>query len=784
MATFAVTIFNAHSDETVDGTDIVNTSAQLSGAQAQAAGSAVSSPQISNPVDVQLAGAAITATSGDLVPPTEFPLPHNIMGGILSGASNRLFDTDSQLYTLGRVMHWCMPQLKNMVATSQRPDQVQNWTDLRADNPLFSAGFHFSPFLTTRAFREETDDFRRYLYDYLQTQHRKQVVTHFDANLWEDELNTCETPVSGFAQTLISINPNHTGDNDSGLREWLSDAWTDFICGTTLSTLPITAGDVSDFMYACTDNTAINKLGPNDSMHRTAGYWDPDEDDDDRVWTKYPEATGTVASITSYRSGTSNTHVKKVVLNQTLPDGIKDLNQPPIVFFPGSGSTKFIAYRIESISGATVTLKNLAKAAANDQTAIPEAGWKYSINDPTKATRTRSADWDKDGNAEGSHDGAAIWNPQLLATHALVNTKVLAAKSHETMRGWNGIGSGFTGKKQGWRVPHDQAESQDVALMENASSADWHWKIDTDDHGYRISSTGSAGKKYKPKDHQLALHWAGTYIRSPSNFAKQHARGAFVEFMLWGEGEINHTWEVTKKNVIDCHAARYHLACIIPVENVNFSIQVQSPALTSAYTLTEGFLDLETGGVEPQDFGTYRQGKGETSDTERLDHDWTFRSPDAGERIYIYRCGNFLVCVNMADKPSDYGTMYRPPGHASPFAVRNNKDQIKKADWEALVTKGILAATDKLKKIDATTYVNNRATAFVQSQAPTIWGPDNPKGSFSYGPRQATPFDDIATPLSDLDLIMHDDDWNDGSEVSTEETLDLPVWTAYFLEIY
>ena len=62
---------------------------------------------------------------------------------------------------------------------------------------------------------------------------------------------------------------------------------------------------------------------------------------------------------------------------------------------------------------------------------------------------------------------------------------------------------------------------------------------------------------------------------------------------------------------------------------------------------------------------------------------------------------------------------------------------------------------------------------------------DNPKGSFSYGPKQATPFDDTAdVALSDNKLFMHDDDWNDGSNVPTDETLELPVWTAYFLEIY
>ena len=131
-------------------------------------------PQISNALDITISGASVTGTGGDLVPPTEFPLPHNIIGGVLSGASNRLFDMEdgvavSQMYTMGRVMHWCMPQTRNMVASATRADQVQEWKDLRADNPLVSAGFHFSPFLTTRGYREKTSDFRRYLYDYLQT---------------------------------------------------------------------------------------------------------------------------------------------------------------------------------------------------------------------------------------------------------------------------------------------------------------------------------------------------------------------------------------------------------------------------------------------------------------------------------------------------------------------------------------------------------------------------------------------------------------------------------------
>ena len=775
---FSVTIFNAHADEEVPdtGTGVADGTAQLYGAEAGAAGSAVSSNEVSNALDIAISGASVTGTGGDLVPPTEFPLPHNIIGGVLSGASNRLFDMEdgvavSQMYTMGRVMHWCMPQTRNMVASATRADQVQEWKDLRADNPLVSAGFHFSPFLTTRGYREKTSDFRRYLYDYLQTQSREQVLAHIDSGNWKTELNNCETPASGFAQTLVAINPNHTGDPDSGLREWMSDAWTDFVCGTTLSTLPITAGDVSDFLYCCTDNTAINKLGPNDDMEET--------------WQ-----TGTVSSISSYRSGTSNTHVKTLVLSKTPPTGSENA---AILFFPAYVESdsdthkKFIAYRIDSFSGSTVTLRNLPKKATDTQTAVPASGWRYAINNPDETTR--NVDWDIDGNTETNFEGAADWNPKLIAVHDLVNSKVLAATGHESMRGWNGIGGGFTGKKNGWRVPHDQSESQDIAIMENASSAHWKWKTDSSTQKYQI-------KQYIPKEHQEALHWAGTFIRNPSNFAKQHARGAFVEFMVWGDGETNHTWEVAQKNAIDAHAARYHLACSIPVQNVNFSIQIPTSIteLQTIYAITEQFLDLETGGVEPEDFGTYREGKGETSDTERLKHDWTWRTPDAGERIYIYRCGDFLVCVNMADKPrsggravrSDmsYPEEYSPPAHSSPYPVRNNHDQIKKADWDALEDRGILNSTEKLKKIDATTYVNDRATAFLQSQAPTIWGPDNPKGSFSYGPKQATPFDNIATPLSELDLVIHDDDWNDGSEVSRTETLELPVWTAYFLQIY
>ena len=761
---FSVTIFNAHSDE--EG--VVDCVAQLQGSEAGAAAAAVSGSEVSNPVDVALSGASASGTAGDLVPPTEFPLPHNVFGGHLQAASNRFFDTSSQSYMMARVMHWCFAQHRSML--TGRTEQVEKWKNLRLDNPLFSGAFHFNPFLTTRAYREKTDEFRKYLYDFLQTQHRQQALAHYNADNWETELNSAKTPATGFAQTQVAMNPNHSGDNDSGMREWMSDAWTDFICGTTLSTLPITAGDVSDFMYIGTDNTSISKLGPSDGLQKT-------------------DQTGTVSSILTYRGNTGgsasttdsdNTHIKTLVLSQTPPSGSEEA---PIFFFPASGSTKFIAYRIESFSGSTVTLKNLSNKATNNQTAVPASGWRYAINDPDD-DKNRTADWDKDGDAEGSHEGAAIWNPKMLAIHDLMNTKVLAATGHETMNIWNGIGQGFTAKENGWRVPHDQSESQDTSLFENATRK-FGWKVDNDDHSYRIN-------EYDPKTHQKGLHYAATYIRDPSNFAKQHARGAFVAFIIWGNGEENRTWTIPDRNVIDAHAARYHLACTIPVQNTNFCIQNVTDSdkhrgLITIFAITEQFLDLETGGVEPEDFGTYREGSGETSDTERLYHDWEWRTEDAGERIFIYRCGNFLVCVNMADIPSEYRSRryYAPPGHSSPFAVRNNKDQIKPDDWDALYTKGTLNAGEKLRKIDATTYVNQRATDFLQSQAPAIWGVDNPNGSFSYGPKQATPFDDTAdVALSDNTLFMHDDDWNDGSNVPTDETLDLPVWTAYFLEIY
>ena len=773
---FSVTIFNAHSDEEVPdtGTGVADGVAQLYGAEAGAAAAAVSGSEVSNPAEVDLSGASASGAAGDLVPPTEFPLPHNVFGGHLQAASNRFFDTSSQSYMMARVMHWCFAQHKSML--TGRTEQVEKWKNLRLDNPLFSGAFHFNPFLTTRAYREKTDEFRRYLYDFLQTQHRQQALAHYNADNWETELNSAKTPATGYAQTQVAMNPNHSGDNDSGMREWMSDAWTDFICGTTLSTLPITAGDVSDFMYIGTDNTSISKLGPSDGLQKT-------------------DQTGTVSSISSYRSGTGDTHVKTLVLSQTPPSGSEEA---PILFFPASGSTKFIAYRIESFSGSTVTLKNLSNKATNNQTAVPASGWRYAINDPDAGVDDdfdrRAADWDKDGDAEGSHEGAAIWNPKMLAIHDLMNTKVLAATGHETMNIWNGIGQGFTAKENGWRVPHDQTASQDTALFENATRK-LGWEVDYDDHTYRINN-------YDPETHQKGLHYAATYIRDPSNFAKQHARGAFVSFIIWGEGETNHTWALPEKNVIDAHAARYHLACTIPVQNTNFCIQnvtqgesTSSGGLITVFAITEQFLDLETGGVEPEDFGTYREGSGETSDTERLYHDWAWRTVDAGERIFIYRCGNFLVCVNMADKPQRGGSgrskvaypyEYRPPGHISPYEPRDEgQDVITPDDWDALYTKGTLNAGEKLRKIDATTYVNQRATDFLQSQAPAIWGVDNPKGSFSYGPKQATPFDDTAdVALSDNKLFMHDDDWNDGSNVPTDETLELPVWTAYFLEIY
>ncbi|QDP53215.1 MAG: hypothetical protein GOVbin7744_18 [Prokaryotic dsDNA virus sp.] len=747
----SITIFNVDGAEP-GGSDSFSV---LTGAGASALAGTVSAAQSSNPVEATITGGSSSATAGSVIGGaiSEYPIS-NRHGGVVSGLIRRLWQLDptkekkavfneqgyNPLYLWARVTNHVVGQAMGMFTQGQRPDQIEKWNELYADNPLLSVSLHMHPFLNgNRAYRTKRDKWDMYLYDYLQTQPREDVLAQKDATN-ADELNAVTTPVSGWAQTQLTINPT-----DTTLQDWWADSYCDLITGSNESTLPNVGGDASHYMSVFNDSTSIGENTPNKLVYHAL-------------------QNGTVASVTAHPS--LPTHIKTVTLD-AAPDG--NVEDHPIWFF--TGDNVWVVYRIQYSSGKVMTLRNLPRQANDTQTAVPAAGWKYCINDLN--ITSNSLDWGKNGTPLARTAGAATWFPGMKAVWDKLDVLVEehSAGEHKTARGWNGISRSFTLKERtGFKVPHDMQQELDIGLDENASGTDAGFKRDTGDtHQYSI-------KNYDANKHMRSLYFAQTFIRNETVFTRRHGYGAFWEFIVYPLGEAGYDTLGTE----DSHAMRYMLAAMLLVDKVNFSANVKS-GYTTPYMIGENFIDLDrsaTGYITPgSELGTYAQDSGELGDDDLPLHGFTFRAKDAGEKIFIYRVKDWIVALNMCDTPDGYGDWYRSPGGSNPFPVRP-EDQITPADWAAV---NLLQSGERLRRFDERDYINYTATSFLRAQAPTVW-----TDSYHYGPLQETPFDTTCGyTLENAGFCGHDTDWNNGEEIDvTSDTIHLPPYTALFMEVF
>jgi hypothetical protein len=676
----------------------------------------------------------------------QYPQLMNNWGGDVITSIGRFWDTSSEMYLFARTVNSPTVQINNLTMQSNRNSRGQEWLDLAADNPLFFGLFHFKPTLGSAAYERKDFIFESLQYKYLNTNHRQDVLGHRDAGDWATVLEGIKTSTSGFAQSQVVVNIT-----DLGYRIWLANAYTDFLVGSDVASspdFPATGFDMSEFGGIFNDRTTFQEMASSAKLERS-------------------QRNGTIVSVDSTRAGTN--HLKSVTLSGgTLAASVIDED---IFFFPPSGTTGFIGYSIQSIASDQATLKNLESTAALSQDTVPGAGWRYSIADSSQ--QQNAIDWDKDGTAESQVAGADIWIPDLADLFDRVNTQVTAQTGHGAGRGWNGINKSYTHKEAvGFTTPHPMTGLQDYPTAEGYSGH-WRWDADFPTHKYEVQG-------YTAVKHLRALSFASTFVDStPNTFMSDKPRGAYIEMEVWGSSS-----HYTNGTSLDAHLMRYHLAALLSVPNLRFAAQAKVSQAGVPWAIPECFLDIDTNYSAPALLGTYNEDDGGTPGPDGPLHEYIEGTAEAGTKIRIYRIGDVMVILNM-DKPGDYGAEYIPPGHASAYTPRAVQDEIAPADWDALVTAGVLTASERLRRFDFSTYVNSRVTSWLRAKAPTVWGSSAPGGPYSYGPEQTTPFDgDAFNTLATAGWKVDDTGVNSGATYDMEVTQQQAPLTALFLEIY
>ena len=129
-----------------------------------------------------------------------------------------------------------------------------------------------------------------------------------------------------------------------------------------------------------------------------------------------------------------------------------------------------------------------------------------------------------------------------------------------------------------------------------------------------------------------------------------------------------------------------------------------------------------------------------------------------------------------------YAPSHLPNGHPAlngnePYEPREGLDFVEPADFEKLYTDGVLAANEKLRHFEPSTYVNEVMTNELVSKAPSVWT------GYEAGPARPHPADGTHV-LSTVEWMARDRVKNDGSEVDTSVAYGIAPIEAVFLEIY
>ena len=680
----------------------------------------------------------ITSVEPPTTPPgTLFVNSKNAHGGDFISGITRLFDPQETGYLWARITNRSTLQLTSMVESGGRSSRIPNFRAINDDNPLFMGIFHMSHWGDYPAYRKNSSQFDRYVFDYWSNNPRIETIIHIDSDNVAVEINGNDKPASAFGAAGVLMNCN-----ELGMRTHIANAAHDVLSGGDLAEyFPAMSGDISDFCVWFNDSTSIRNPKSNINLIRI-------------------QNNGQVVSVDNFDSS-DGTRVTLITIDSQPSDPIN--NQ--IFFF--NGNEGFIGYEVETaqnVSGGNAQLGlHGLPGPAGTQTQVPQAGWRYSLNnDPTQTT---TVDWNADGTPTGIVESATQWTPGWDDYWDLINQKILASTGHESGRGWNGAQDWVAAKSgDGWTTPHEFTEKSDYCLFENASSSQWRYSPESNSgpHEYDINGVDMEHVMF-------STYFAATgTITSPNSFMENKPRGLGIETNVWGNNYDD-------QNELDASLIRFHLAFCRTIPDL-----VMAAGHTTTGTpvmIEEWFIDFDTDWVTPDPIGVFREDDGSSGSNGPLG-DFVYATADWGLRGYFRRYGNYLCAMNMSAFPGGYGNFYNPSHLPGGFTPRAGDDEITSTDFSNLVPNGFLNEGEELRHYNPASYFNQAVTTFLRDQNPSHWN------GFVYGPRQAHPNDgDGAYTVANTPVIARDDILNDGSAVNQGASYFLGPSEAVFWEI-
>lgn len=695
------------------------------------------------PVRIQCASATVSGT--DASASAEFTLSKNVWGATPIGAIAEVHDPTHPRYLLSRCAHFLSIQPQFCWAPGTRSGWVSDWINFHNDNPLCHVLLHSFPLHNIPGFRTTNSDKYHALTSWAQSTaniDRTEVILGVDS--------TDPDEIRANRQTATTNPAKQAGWHlrvfSSAAAEFLSDMTTDVLCGTDLTGEGMGGGDVSSFMSNHHDgSTTINpKSG---SSLRSV------------------DSAGTVISIISTGGSPSQPIEVRIpgsasldLLGVPLPEDSsydQTVQNHPIWFIP-PGDKGFIGFHVKAVkySGGNTDLylKDLSSLAHSTQFHTPAAGWRYCLND--NSSGSNNVDWDGDGLAEDRYTvGQFNWRDGFNLYWDKHSEKANAAVGHGMGRGCNTVSDSHVIKRsEGLPHPHGQHEMFDWVEGESIGGH-FQFAYSSGSHGYDCSNTDV--------ERGMRCLAFGTSFLSPTvtdPHVGNKARGFFAESEIWGS-------DYSDINDLDATYMRFMLACRLMFDDIGvFAAPHDSANFMTA--IEEWWIDMNTNYTSQNPIGTYDPTGGPTGSAGHPEGAFTFNTPDAGERIYVRRRGDWLIAINVADAPAGYD-VYAPTHLPGGFSARDPEDIITQADLDAT---GLLSGGETLAHFNPATYVNQRATDRLIELSPSIWT------GFKYGPRQAHPADSAnragsSYTLSNLPNIARDNTKNDGSAVSFPYTL-------------
>jgi len=716
--------------------------------------------------------------------PGIFPIKRNISGGVQNGASNFLHEPDKPVYLMVRTTSSILFQPRDLWQPSTRSRWVEEFNHIHHINPLSLMYLHQAPLHNTPGFRTAKAQ-KSWPYTWY-----AQNTTNRDGGI---DRKDCMLSIDGTDNDLLQTNSQTATTNKSKQAGWtlrvtnpqfqryMADVAIDALTGSDRSGNGFGEGNMADFMVFWHDGTDVLNPKPGARLRKVVAQGNIDSilelktskpqqpiqlriDDDPQFST-----VGPLDEDSSY----GQTGV-------TSDDGKITEYAHALWCYPPTGTTGFIGYHVigyKAASGgkADLYLKELSNIAHNDQYHVPEAGWRYCLND--QGAGHNSPDWDGDGvNSDAStveswHHAAALkdyWDK--------INEGVLEENGTNTQRTANTFSSSLVQKrKQGLPHPSPFDSMWDTGHAESCDGNGVFSHISYDEYEDPKSDYYGLANYYdcsKTKIERLmrALHWSSNCIRpNQGGWMADKPRGVMVEIDVWGN------LDYSTLNEVDASFARFFWAVQLMVPNC-FQVIRQADSTLMPCLLEESFIDLDSYSSDPAPLGTYDPGGGPLGTAGHPVGKWTWATEGIGDltdgeqRIYLRRIGNWLIAINAADAPNGYN-QYFPSHLSNDYTIRDEEDTIKPADFAQLVTDGVLDAGYTLTHYDPTTYYNPNVTAKLRELRPSVWN------GFNWGPAQPHP-DDSNNGLSHYTLanapfMLRDRIRNDGSVVDTSVNYDL-----------